>query len=352
MVQHILVASYTDAVYTLAFDSSRSSLELVSSTTVGYHPSWITPHPHEPSVVFTGLEQENGRVVVLKYDANGVGTILGEISSGGKDPASLLATDDTLFVANYSSGTLLTTPLLPGAPYVSDARSSLGQLVGTGPNAARQEASHPHQVVFVPEREGILVPDLGADRTWRFKREEGRREWTMVDSVLYGPGDGPRHVVLKDNLLYTLCELTSTLTTHDFPPLPASSLLISRASTLINPPEPLGDMLASEIFIAPQNAAFPEPLLYTSNRNDPSPLGDTLAVFSLEKPTHPKLVSELRTGLKHLRGAALGGEDGRWIIAGGARGGGVKMFERVEGGRNIKEVAQIEIGSPTAFLWL
>ncbi|TFY79124.1 hypothetical protein EWM64_g4889, partial [Hericium alpestre] len=200
MVHHILVASYTDAVYTLAFDPVQPSLTLVSSTTVGHHPSWITPHPTDSSVVFTGLEQADGRVVVLKYDAAGKGVVIGAISSGGKDPAALLASKDTLFVGNYSSGTILTTPLLPTPPYVSNSRSALGQFTGAGPNDERQEASHPHQVVLIPEREELLVPDLGADRTWRFKRDNEEHDWTMVGSVLYEPGDGPRHVAFKGAL--------------------------------------------------------------------------------------------------------------------------------------------------------
>ena len=106
MVYRILVASYTDAVYTLLFDPSKStdeSLSLVSRLTVGHHPSWIERHPSDPSIVFTGLEQEDGRLLTLRYNFDtGEGEILANVSSRGADPCSILATDENVLVANVS----------------------------------------------------------------------------------------------------------------------------------------------------------------------------------------------------------------------------------------------------------
>ena len=64
MVHRILVASYTNEIYTLAFDPQAPSLTLTSTITVGHHPSWITPHPTDKSIVFTALEQSEGKIVV------------------------------------------------------------------------------------------------------------------------------------------------------------------------------------------------------------------------------------------------------------------------------------------------
>jgi len=95
------------------------------------------------------------------------------------------------------------------------------------------------------------------------------------------------------------------------------------------------------------------PFLYATNRNDPSAAGDTVAIFSLENPARPVLIAEVHTGLRHLRGATIGGEDGRWMVLGGMMGGGVKVYERVDGGRSLKEIAALpDIEEPTGFLWL
>lgn len=77
MACHILVGSYTDEVYTLSFDPASSSLKVDSSVTVGHHPSWITSHPDNRSLIFAGLEQSQGKIIALKYDEEGRGKIVG-----------------------------------------------------------------------------------------------------------------------------------------------------------------------------------------------------------------------------------------------------------------------------------
>ncbi len=96
----ILVASYSNDIYSLLFDPSTGSLTCTSSIEVGFHPSWITHYPGDSSLVFASLEQANGKIVVLKYDNEANGTIVAEASSGGDDPCSLLATKDQLLITN------------------------------------------------------------------------------------------------------------------------------------------------------------------------------------------------------------------------------------------------------------
>jgi Lactonase, 7-bladed beta-propeller len=286
----------------------------------------------------------------------------------------------------------MAAPLSASPPFFLDAppRAVL-QLNGSGPNTDRQQSSHPHDVVTVPGRTEILVPDLGADRTWRLTYDEAGSALSVQGSVEYPAGSGPRHAVFQgqstfsatwrprtrdayvydtENILYTVNELTNTLTTHSLPPLPASATLLNTTSTLqLQPGEALGDRAPAELLLAPAlnanmrrgrrkgsvsrrdggNTSF----LYATNRNDPSPEGDTLAIFSLEDPAAPALIQEVHTGLQHLRGAAIGGDDGRYIIMGGMLGGGVKMFERVDGGRSVMEIAALpDIQGPTGFQWL
>ncbi|KAH9161433.1 3-carboxy-cis,cis-mucoante lactonizing enzyme [Lactarius sanguifluus] len=350
---HILAASYTDGLTSLFFDPKGPTLEVVSKIKVGNRPSWLTTHPDDPTLVFTGLEQSDGIIIALKFNEDGNATVVGQIPSGGADPASLLATTDTLFVGNYSSGTILAAPVSASPPYfLEHPESSLLQLKGTGPNPQRQESSHPHHVVSIPGRTEFLILDLGADRTWRVVRDPAG-ELTIKGEVVYPPGNGPRHAVFHEGILYTLNELTSTLTAHRLPPLPAVPTLLSTTPTLLRPSEePLGDRLAAELLLAPAVTGGDPSFLYASNRNDPSPAGDTLAVFSLEKPETPELVEEVYTGLRHLRGAAIVGEDSRWVVLGGTQGGGVKVYERVDGGRSLREIASLpEVEQPTAFLW-
>ena len=163
-----------------------------------------------------------------------------------------------------------------------------------------------------------------------------------------------RYMLLED-VVYTLLELTSEVSAHRVPPLLADPVLLDTVPTMGNPPPPeaASEMLAAEILIPAPNGAYPTPYVYVSNRNDPSPEGDAIAIFSTAdasgKIGH---VAEVRSGLKHLRGMVFGGPDDKYLIAGGVFGGGVKVFERVDGGKGLKEVAAVELAAPTGFLWL
>ncbi|KAF9479102.1 3-carboxy-cis,cis-mucoante lactonizing enzyme [Pholiota conissans] len=349
MVYHILVASYSNDITTLVFDPSSATLEVSSIITVGHHPSWLTSHPSHPSLVWTGLEQSDGKILTLRYDANGKGTLVSEVSSAGRDPCHLFALKDELLVANYSSGTI---GVLPITDSESVSTPSYIQLNGTGPNKSRQEGSHPHQVVVHEEYQELLVPDLGADSVHRLKKSADG-SWKLVGHIGIEAGGGPRHVAFYDGDIFTLLELKSKIVRHRFPALPALPSFVKSTPTMSHPPPEPTDMLAAEVAIPPKNAVFPTTYLYLSNRNDPSPEGDIISVFSIEEPNSLDLVAEYRTGLNHLRGMVFGGPDDRYVVGGGANGGGVKIFERINDGKSFKVVASLDsVEAPTGFLWL
>jgi hypothetical protein len=99
-IYKILVGSYTDSIHTLEFDTSDGTpkLKYLSSVNVGHHPSWIEGHPSDRSLIFTGLEQSDGKIVVVKYDEHGKGQKVDETtcSSGGADPCTLPKTSLSL----------------------------------------------------------------------------------------------------------------------------------------------------------------------------------------------------------------------------------------------------------------
>ena len=156
-----------------------------------------------------------------------------------------------------------------------------------------------------------------------------------------------------DGYLFTILELTNKVVRHRFPPLPASPTFIKSTPTMSNPPSAPTNQIAAEILIPPSNTSFPIPYLYLSNRNDPSPEGDIISIFSIQDSDSLDLIAEIRTGLKHLRGMVFGGPDDKYLIAGGINGGGVKVFERINGGRSLRLVAiNDSVQAPAAFLWL
>ncbi|TFK50728.1 3-carboxy-cis,cis-mucoante lactonizing enzyme [Heliocybe sulcata] len=337
---HIAVASYSHNIYALQFSTSPPELKVLSTLEVGYHPSWITPHPSDRSTIFAAIEDESGRVVEIKHDESGKGAIVGTCTTSGNYPCTTLVVGQELLVGNYMSGQVVIIPLAPSSPYIKSTSPSQSiQLHGSGPNTLRQNNSHTHDIYKVPDRDEVLVADLGADKTWRLVK--GQSGWEIAGSIDYRPGSGPRHLLVHNDFLYTVLELHNELSQHTLPPLDSSEKpthIMSVATHIPSSSTNLLRMLAAEILLS---TSIP-PLLYVSNRNDPTPGGDTIAIFSLSS-AGPKRIAEVKTGLHHLRGMILFGPDDKYLIAGGTFGGEggvvVKVFERVDGGNGLQEVA-------------
>ncbi|KAK2467398.1 hypothetical protein APHAL10511_000633 [Amanita phalloides] len=351
MAYCILVSSNTDFIYTLSFNPALGSLDLEHKTQAGHHPSWITSYPQDNSLIFTGLEHQEGKIVALKFD-EGKGSLAKIITSGGSDPCSLATTERELLVANYSGGGVAFLPISAEPPYLLTSSPDTVVMSGHGPNKDRQQTSHPHQVVLIKEYEELLVPDLGADKVWRLKKDSSGL-WKLQGQIQYEPGSGPRHAVYHEGYLYTVCELSNQVVKHLLLPLPSEPEYIASASTLSDPPPTPHSMTAAEILLPKPNPTFPTPYLYVSNRSDPSPEGDTIAIYSVANPSQLELVNEVRTGLNHVRGMEFGGPDNQWLVVGGLFAGGVKVFERINDGKDLRIVAENEeVEAPAGFLWV
>ena len=267
-------------------------------------------------------------------------------------------------------GSILDVPYSTSPLHVSDTskdkkKGSYIKLSGTGPNADRQEASHPHEAY--PYNDELLVPDLGADRTWRLVK--GSTGWEVKGAIEYPAGTGPRHIVVHgapllsgndvllipfshlDGILYTVLELSNELSLQKHAALPEVPTHITTLSTFASGscPDP-SSMFAAEIQLCP-NKKF----IYVSNRDDPSAEGDTIAVFNVPTGSKKcKLVREIRTGVKHARGMSFS-RDGKYLGVAGSQSGSIKIFEVVErsGDGEVTLVASIDgLEKPTSVLWL
>ncbi|EEB93934.1 hypothetical protein MPER_07344, partial [Moniliophthora perniciosa FA553] len=247
MAYRILVGSYTNEVFTLEFDSKSCSISILTTSTAGFHPSW-----------------SDGGIIALKYDDAGKGTVVASAPSGGQDPCHLLVKDDELFIANYSSGDFAILPISREPPYIHSQTPVITHLTGSGPNKERQLSAHAHGAYWSEETKEILVPDLGGDFVYRFRKDGGA--WNMAGKIKFEPGGGPRHIALHDGVLYTLLELKSSVVKHTFPSLPQEPMFLAASSTLLHPPALTNEMLAAEILIPPPNSADKTAYVYPSRK--------------------------------------------------------------------------------------
>lgn len=122
-----------------------------------------------------------------------------------------------LGVASYGGGVLTVFKTDPKSGEIGEkVMEETFKLDKPGYVPDRQEASHPHQVVFDDTK--MYVPDLGADLIRVFNTESYKKE-TAIEMK---PGCGPRHLVVADNMkkatkkeekstLLCVCELSSTV---------------------------------------------------------------------------------------------------------------------------------------------
>jgi 6-phosphogluconolactonase (cycloisomerase 2 family) len=109
----------------------------------------------------------------------------------------------------------------------------------------------------------------------------------------------------------------------------------------------------------PTSSQFPTSFIYASNRNEgtPDPRGDSIAIFQFLSGTGQQQpafqpITQVFTGLQQIRGMEFS-DDGQFLVAGAALTGGVKVFQRVDGGRGLQEVASsAAIDTRTSFVWV
>ncbi|KAF8643475.1 hypothetical protein AX16_009031 [Volvariella volvacea WC 439] len=411
----ILTGGFTTFIGTLVFDSVHNTLSVTQKTTTNNNPSWIATHPENSRVLYAVNELSPiGNLQTFSVDDHGIPHLVDTISTLGNGPTytEFLSTGEVSGM-NFGSPNASFPPTFPNDPLRFQRDPQTNDLalndvvsfpVGDGP-------SNPHQSLEYGGE--VFVPDLGADKIWRLRRDD-HGKFFIGGQIDIDPGAGPRHIAIYDNLLYTIHEKTSTLTVQAIPPGPNGTTLPLIANVSIIPPnQPAGaQFFAAEIVISPPNPPkFPNPLIYTSNRNiatepqDKDPNGDAIAIFEFVKhseetyfwdglvnrdearlaaalsPRRKKVYEAFlgrRLGLTHEQSIVTGGslnlvkhvftkttnirsfsigrvEDGgdEFLIAAGVAEGGTVMFKRIHEGRDLMEVARNnELEAQSCFVFL
>ena len=172
-------------------------------------------------------------------------------------------------------------------------------------------------------------------------------------------GSGPRHAAIHDDILVTLHELSSTITSQRIPPLGQNiSDIISNLTIVPEDQAALqgAQFAAAEVLIPSPNTAFPSTLVYASNRNtgtNDDPRGDAITVLTLDADGKLQIASQFFTGLRQVRAMQFGGPDNKFLVASGVvRNTGAVVFERVGQGVDFVQVASNQdIPNLSTFVW-
>ena len=218
--QHLYVSSYSGNVTTLkltqthhansSFNSTSKSgytlTKLSSTNACAPNASFLTIDRIHQNLfcVNEGIVTPNGSLVSFKISPNSgqltkinsTITPAAPVNSALYTPSHNGTSRQLLAVAHYAWG-LTTYTVDPDTATFALSQSFNFTQAKPGPNAARQAAPHPHQVILDPTKKYFLVPDLGADLVRVFHIDDRSLRITERDSIPVTPGSGPRHGVFQ-----------------------------------------------------------------------------------------------------------------------------------------------------------
>jgi 6-phosphogluconolactonase len=214
-----------------------------------------------------------------------------------------------------------------------------------GPNAARQDASHPHSATISPDGRFLLVNDLGNDDIVVFVMDGQTAKLTSPHLFSNDrPGSGPRHIAFHPNgrWAYGINELDSTLdhylwTTTRTTDTPQGLLINTNTPVKTTAADFTGTNTAAEVAISADGA-----YLYASNRGE-----DSLVVFAI-KPKDGSLsfVQRISCGGKIPRQFTLD-PSGNWLVCANQGSASVTVFRReVPTGKLEGPVQTLPLDSP------
>ena len=268
----LFVGTYTnkggEGIMTYSFNTETGELQQQSVAAKMNNPSFLT-FSHDGKYLYSFSERKNSKVSVFKINPkNGILTVVGAELTGGNGACYISSdkNDEYLFVANYGSGHFSFAKLDASKNIVSVKTLNPG--VGSNIDSTRQGSPHAHSLAPGPMEKYIYGADLGADRVFAFKKENG--EFILHTDIPLAPGSGPRHFDFSPdgNTMAVVGELSNTITLFSKDSL---SCFTVKGKTFTTLPDGFTETSYSADIHFSQDGKF----LYSSNRGH-----NSIAVFS------------------------------------------------------------------------
>ena len=247
-------------------------------------PSFVVAHPSLP-LLYVSSESPASALHVI--DVSGAPTVLASVSTGGVDACHILLGPDAhvAYVSHYGSGDVAVVRLGEDGLPLADSPQQLHGHQGSGPREDRQGGPHAHFAAFAPGGEHVLVADLGTDELRRYRIGDDGLLFDAGIAATLPPGSGPRHMAVRGELIYLVCELDHRLRTLRWAPGDAVADVIADVSTTAAPQRTGDDIFDAHCAIV---AGTERDVLLVSVRGV-----DVIALFDLS----PEGVARYRTSL-------------------------------------------------------
>jgi len=243
------------------------------------NPSYLALDPSLQHLYSVNEMTDGGVSAFSINQANGTLSFVNMQPTNGQDTThlSVQPSGQYLFAASYTSGNFQVFRINSDGSIgdMTDNFQDVGN--GTGPNPARQEGPHAHQILTDFDGNHVFGVDLGADKVnvWNLDPSTGVLNPNTVPYAAIASGSGPRHMAFHPDRqhAYVLSELVSAVTVFTYDPARAAFIWQQTISAL--PPDFTGSNTAAEIRIHPSGR-----FLYTTNRGH-----NSVAIFKIEPDT-------------------------------------------------------------------
>ena len=271
-----------EGIHLLRLDPKSGKLAQVGIERGAVNPSFLAVAPDRRTLYAVNETpeidgHEGGAVSAYAIDAVGSLRLLNCQPSKGADPCyvSVDAHGRTVFVANYSSGTVAAFPVGDEGELLPS--SSVVRHDGRGPRRGRQDGPHAH--LIRPDETGgfVLSTDLGTDRVMIYRLDSGASTLIPHDPsfVSIHAGAGPRHLAFHPagRFVYVINELDSTMTACIWD---SGSGALDPFQTVSTLPEGYdGENSCADVHVAPSGR-----FVYGSNRGH-----DSIVTYAIEAGT-------------------------------------------------------------------
>lgn len=312
----------TDGIYVYQLDTIKGKLTKVTTAKNVLNPSYLSlSNDGQFLYACTDTRSANaGSVSSFKFNPQKKTlTFLNSQNTNGENPVylSLDSKGKWLVDANYNGSSISVFPLgedgkiKPIVQFLSFIKGSI--------NPERQKKSHVHSVLFSPDENYIVSPDLGADKIRIFPFDATKKEpldaknSSFIKSTL---GSGPRHFAFHPNKKWGYCveEISGTISTYEFEKGAFNFL----ETTKIESTNETKDFGSAEILISPDGN-----FLYVSNRG----LENNISIYSINNDGTLKNIGTQSSLGKHPRNFAIS-PNGKFLIVANMNSGDIIIFKR------------------------
>lgn len=323
-----------EGIAVFKLNESNGHLTKVQSLTGILNPSFLAVGA-DSNYLYACTESQtknSGYINSFKFNSTtGQLTEMNRQKTSGENPVYLTTFKNNSFLlsVNYTESGLDIFPLNSNG----EIESLIQSITFTeGSNATeRQNLSHSHSVIFSPDFNNILIPDLGADEIKTYSFNALQKQPVNVASLIKNttaPASGPRHICFHPNNKNVYCveEIGGAVSNYAY-----NNGQLQLIERIILHKSSNADYNSADIHISPDGK-----FLYASNRGDEN----NIAIFSISNKGTLKFVAYQSTYGNHPRMFGIS-PDGNYLIVANQLSNNLRIFKRDKRTGKLKVTNQI-----------